>query len=421
MGYYRRRRYSRQATPLETLAIAAGSLLFICLFTWIFAQPGMWNLGNLLVVAPKSTPTAVPVQVPSDSGMMIGLIGVAGLMAIAIGGGGLLLLGFLWLAQSRTQNKPGAKVVSTSAERSSIKDRTENAPLPGTSQQTSIPVKPELVQLIKTEIRSSPLKQESSAKSESPVYAKAIMTQVERKFFSKLLQVVGAGYYVFPQIPLNQFVSPGQFGRLPLGLYRMQRDGVIDFILANPSNLFAVAAIELDDSSHYQAHVKSRDERKESLLSLAELPLLRFRVGDTWDSQEIHHEIENAMKTNFQTKFMGSRESTLFNVLREASGHYLIFPKIPLRQLIQREDRLPVELFRVLENDTVDFVLADPKYFGALLAINLSSPQSEADGREKLLKQAKIPLLCLQVGDSWRVDDVQQQIQSAIQSNEARK
>jgi hypothetical protein len=107
MGRYRRGRYSSRETPslLQTLVITVGSVLFICLFTWIFAQPGMWNMGNFLAVAPKPTPTAVPTQVPSDSNVLTGVLGFTGICAIVIGTGGLFVLGLLWLIQQQSKQK----------------------------------------------------------------------------------------------------------------------------------------------------------------------------------------------------------------------------------------------------------------------------------------------------------------------------
>jgi hypothetical protein len=140
---------------------------------------------------------------------------------------------------------------------------------------------------------------ETSSTSETPVSAQlsvkpnSPMTHAERAFFTFLQNAVKDSYHIFPQMPLNRLVK--KKGMLPVEYYTMLENGSVDFVLAHPKYLNSVLAIELDDSSHSQAINKQRDQVKEALLKETGLPLIRFRVGDNWDSRQIRQKIDEAI------------------------------------------------------------------------------------------------------------------------------
>ncbi|MBI3913798.1 MAG: DUF2726 domain-containing protein [Chloroflexi bacterium] len=122
-----------------------------------------------------------------------------------------------------------------------------------------------------------------------------LMSDAERAFFHTLRQAVSSNYLVFPQVPIRQLIQRN--GEIPRSLYSMFQSGIIDFVLVDSKYLGTLAVIELDDKSHRQVTARDRDERKEMLLKQANIPLVRFRVGETWNAQQIRTQIDQAIQS----------------------------------------------------------------------------------------------------------------------------
>lgn len=119
---------------------------------------------------------------------------------------------------------------------------------------------------------------------------KPIMTEAERAFFHTLQNALTNRYEIFPQVPFSSLVA--QTGKLPPEVWGIVQNSHADFVLAHPKFLGAIAVIELDDSSHQQATTRAKDEIKNRICADAKIPLLRFRVGEKWDSNEIRLQVE---------------------------------------------------------------------------------------------------------------------------------
>lgn len=411
MGRYRRGRYSSRETPLQTLVITVGAVLFVCLFTWIFAEPGMWNMGSLLATASKATPTTVPAQVPSDSGTMLGLIGVAGICAMFLGGGGLLLLAVVALIQS--QNKQ--KRQTTSIAQTGVFSSTAVTGTP-------IIVEPRQDQVIAPRVEQYPAMPLAVDDDDRlRVDARPIMNKREQAFFYTLMHALKGDYYIFPQVPLKELLPSDMIASTPRDMLSMCRDGIVDYVLADPNTLSAVVGFELDDPSHDQAHAKTRDRKKELLLNQCGIPLLRSRVGETWDSALLRQEVERVTPLNVPRVFLADSERNLFRLLCDALNEHFIFPKIRLRQLIHSGNRLPIETYKTFKSDTVDFVIGHQRYLGALLAIELKGRLAHEQEKRNLLRSADIPLLCFDEQNLPTAAQLRQQILSEIRVNRERK
>lgn len=124
-----------------------------------------------------------------------------------------------------------------------------------------------------------------------PVKPIPIMSDAERAFFHTLVKATANRYEIFPQIPLARIIAQSS-GKISPKVWGILQNSRIDFVLAHPKFLGAVAVIELDDSSHAQAITRERDKIKERILRDAGIPLLRFQVGDKWDADEMCAQIE---------------------------------------------------------------------------------------------------------------------------------
>ncbi|MDE3089899.1 MAG: DUF2726 domain-containing protein, partial [Chloroflexota bacterium] len=335
MGRYRSGRYPSRETPLQKMLIIAGSLLFVCLFIWIFAQPGMWNMGSFLAVAPKSTPTAVPTQVPSDSNTITGLLGFAGICAIVMGGGGLAILGlYVFLQRQSVKNKTTAGPTSTSMFSQPVPSASESNVLPVTNATAQVISQP-LQDQADTGSRPAIVDTVAEPEPDWSVEAHRILTRPERAFFWAFFEAVKDKYYIFPQIPLRQLIVSGMRRDLPRELFGMLQGGIADYVLADVTSLGAGAVIELDDPSHSQADARARDRRKDDFLRQVGIPSIRFQSGKSWDANLIRQQIVGETLSGHTIVLMDDWECAFFRVLRQVRDDCFIFPKASLRQFIR--------------------------------------------------------------------------------------
>lgn len=253
------------------------------------------------------------------------------------------------------------------------------------------------------------------------VEAKRLLTGAERSFFWTLQDAIKSDYLIFPQIPLRQLVGTQTERNIPNELRGMLWNGIADYVLANPSNLNAMAVIELDDSSHNYADAKARDLRKDAFVQqYTGIPLLRCPSKQRWNTTQIRHQIDQIVSPGYTRDFMDSRECSFFQVMREAKNDYLVFPKVSLKQLTHRKDWLSEETFKALENEVVDFVLCHPRFLSTLLAIEVNKTPMNNHEKQLLLEDARIPLLFLDSPEKHNAAAIRRKIQVAIKSNESK-
>ncbi|MDL1899040.1 DUF2726 domain-containing protein [Anaerolineae bacterium CFX7] len=115
---------------------------------------------------------------------------------------------------------------------------------------------------------------------------------------------------------------------------------------------------------------------------------------------------------------MTDAERAFFHTLNSAVGNrYEIFPQLPFSSLVARTDKLPPNVWGIVQNSRADFVLAHPKYLGVVAVIELDdSSHQQATTREKdsvkdrICADAKIPLLRFRVGEKWDAATIRAQI-----------
>lgn len=292
-----RRRYGfSRSDPVQELITSCFALIFTICFLyvlyWAFTQPGAFNYT---LVSPTPTPAPTQGVTRVDLGSLGLLLECLALATV----GGLGLAGLVWLLRRRSEsnslrlprpsqpkmqsvNFQAVREKATTVSPDSLMNTTSVAPV----QLPNLPNVPEPIPPIQV-----PIQPALSVSSKSP------MTNAERAFFTFLQTAVKGRYLIFPQMPLDRLVKSN--GMIAREYYTILENGSIDFVLAHPKYLNPMLAIELDDSSHLQSVNKQRDQIKEALLRESGLELLRFRVGDKWDAQEIQKKIDDAIR---QTK-----------------------------------------------------------------------------------------------------------------------
>jgi len=118
-----------------------------------------------------------------------------------------------------------------------------------------------------------------------------LMTNSENDFSKILFERFSGNYRIYAQIHLSSIVDHQVKGQnWKSALSRIDRKSV-DFVICDKQNNKPLCAIELDDWSHETDVAKSRDAFKESLLAMAELPLVRINDWRKTPEQEICNSI----------------------------------------------------------------------------------------------------------------------------------
>lgn len=107
-----------------------------------------------------------------------------------------------------------------------------------------------------------------------PVYAKPVMSEAEREFYSRLRTAVPE-FSVLCQVQICRFVEVRRVAhwRQVWNRYNLLS---ADFLLCS-TDFRPLLAIELDDASHDRSAQRARDAKKDSVLAAAGVPILRFR------------------------------------------------------------------------------------------------------------------------------------------------
>lgn len=103
---------------------------------------------------------------------------------------------------------------------------------------------------------------------------RAVLTDSELRFFLRLLEAVGEGHYVCPQLGMAAALETrGNNAKAALAAFRRISQKRIDFCVCD-TRLVPKFVVELDDHTHDPARDRARDE----LLLSAGIRTLRFDV-----------------------------------------------------------------------------------------------------------------------------------------------
>ena len=133
------------------------------------------------------------------------------------------------------------------------------------------------------------------------VYTKkaCVMTQHELIFYKTLLEAV-SGCVIIPQAHLSMFLDHKVYGQNWSRAFSRINGKSVDFLICT-NNMKPLIAIELDDNTHDRPDRQKRDIFVNSIISDANMPLLRFK-GDEWNSEIIKREVARTLKESMLKK-----------------------------------------------------------------------------------------------------------------------
>lgn len=139
----------------------------------------------------------------------------------------------------------------------------------------------------------------------------ALLTSSERKFLKALETAAGVDLRVFAQVRLADLVlitkRRGEKGYQ--AAFNKVASKHVDFVLCDSEDLAIAGVVELDDRSHDEPHVRSRDATKDAILKSAGIPILRVNVQTRYDPAELRKNLKESFRLPgneaTQTTFQG--------------------------------------------------------------------------------------------------------------------
>lgn len=119
------------------------------------------------------------------------------------------------------------------------------------------------------------------------------ITRHELTFYKTLLEAI-SGCVIIPQAHLSMFLDHKVYGQNWSRAFSRINGKSVDFLICT-NDMKPLIAIELDDNTHDRPDRQKRDIFVNSIISNANMPLLRFK-GDEWNSEIIKREVARALK-----------------------------------------------------------------------------------------------------------------------------
>jgi Protein of unknown function (DUF2726) len=114
------------------------------------------------------------------------------------------------------------------------------------------------------------------------------LTANEKSFLSVLDDVLGRNYRVFAQVRLAELVDvPGVSQERRFQAMKHVFGKSVDFVVCSAATFEPVAAIELDDRSHFLAGRRGRDGFVNSVFDEIGLPLIRIRAQRFYERGQV--------------------------------------------------------------------------------------------------------------------------------------
>ena len=101
-------------------------------------------------------------------------------------------------------------------------------------------------------------------------------------------------YKTIPQAHLSMFLDHKVYGQNWSRAFSRINGKSVDFLICT-NNMKPLIAIELDDNTHDRPDRQKRDIFVNSIISNANMPLLRFKAGE-WNSEIIKQEIAHTLQ-----------------------------------------------------------------------------------------------------------------------------
>lgn len=123
---------------------------------------------------------------------------------------------------------------------------------------------------------------------------KYVMTQTELQFFRELKKITDElDLLIFPQVNLERIIQVKDNNASDRNRIKSRS---IDYTIVNNKNCKIIACIELDDYTHYRKKAMTTDEFKNSIFNQADIPLIRIKVSDNYNFEELKEKLDNYSK-----------------------------------------------------------------------------------------------------------------------------
>ncbi|MEK7727189.1 MAG: DUF2726 domain-containing protein [candidate division KSB1 bacterium] len=137
--------------------------------------------------------------------------------------------------------------------------------------------------------------------SDPPAYRKNefLCTRSERVFYEVLREAIGYEFLICPKVRLGDILwLPNEKNSKNQKLFINQiQCKHVDFLLCEKWMLKPELVIELDDPGHSRFDRRQQDEFKNKAFEIAGLPLLRVKVQESYEKQELRSQILALIET----------------------------------------------------------------------------------------------------------------------------
>lgn len=118
-----------------------------------------------------------------------------------------------------------------------------------------------------------------------PVYAKTPLTHIEQALYFRLVKTL-PDCVILAQVQYSRFLGIRRGAHNPLSILNSIQQKSADFLVCDKS-LAVLAVIELDDASHTRRSRRVSDAKKEAILKVAGIRLIRWQANDMPDAETI--------------------------------------------------------------------------------------------------------------------------------------
>lgn len=129
------------------------------------------------------------------------------------------------------------------------------------------------------------------------IKVESVFTPAELKFFKILIEILPE-YTVLGKVRVADIIkvdSKKARGKYLKYFNKISRKHV-DYLICDKETLTPIVAIELDDKTHEIKERMERDEFLEKAFSMASLPLIRFKVRQKYNREDIRNKITDVMQ-----------------------------------------------------------------------------------------------------------------------------
>ncbi|MCE9685497.1 DUF2726 domain-containing protein [Shewanella sp. AS16] len=160
---------------------------------------------------------------------------------------------------------------------------------------------------------------------------KTLFSAAERSFLGVLDRAIGEQYRVLGKVRIADVITPekGMSRKHWQSAFNKISAKHFDYLLCDKHTLEAIAAIELDDSSHKRTKTQSRDQLIAQACQSACLPLIRFDAKRSYQLATVRTTIYAALPSGLQPAFANETQAAqAAPIAQETSPQTLTVDKI---------------------------------------------------------------------------------------------